>query len=525
MMADNCPFDVSPFAQSAEQKNPPIINLNYTNQNFWSMKSRLIDFIKARFGPNGTEIPNTFNDFVESSIAIMMVEVFAFIGDTLSFKIDQNINEIYIDTVTERENAFRIANLVGFRPTPPIAARTKWSATINNPLLSDIEVPTPLQMDVVTDGTPIKIELYPADSDFNPIFDQNIIIPAGKDVNQNIVGLEGRTITEQFSGTGETGQTLQLGFSPVIFDSIRIQVDGVTWEEVFYFTDSQPRREFRTEIDSQNRGFVIFGNNRAGLIPSNGSTINVTYRVGGGVIGNIVSGFVQLQQQVFVPGLSYSVPVTFQNYTRGEFGYDGDTIDDIRRKLPAWLKTQDRAVTGTDYKTLCEQFATPYQGQIGKANAVLRNHGCAGNIVDIYILAVANTDELEPATNDLKVALIEELNQKKMLTDFVCIRDGIIIDVDTAIDITLDKSYRKFEPEIRVNVTSVVNSFFSLNNWDYGKSLKEADLIKMLASIKQISSVDMNFTTNDPDNSGSIITTRFFEIIRPDSIEINFLYN
>ena len=64
----------------------------------WSLKSRLVDFINERFGSNGTVLPNTFNDFVESSIAIMLMEIYAFVGDTISFKQDQQFGENFYRT-------------------------------------------------------------------------------------------------------------------------------------------------------------------------------------------------------------------------------------------------------------------------------------------------------------------------------------------------------------------------------------------------------------------------------------------
>ena len=49
---------------------------------------------------------------------------------------------------------------------------------------------------------------------------QNIIIPAGSVANTSIVGLEGRTYIDQFQGTGGVGQSFQLSYFPVIFDSV-----------------------------------------------------------------------------------------------------------------------------------------------------------------------------------------------------------------------------------------------------------------------------------------------------------------
>lgn len=520
----NCPVEVTPFSQSEEIKNPNIFNLNYTNQNFWSMKSRLIDFIEERFGPNGTEIPNTFNDLVESSIAIMLIENWAFLADTLSFKMDQIANELFIDTVAEPDNAFRLSRLVGFKPTPPIAARALFTATVATAVTSDIVVSTPVILDTISDDGAITYELFPATSNNEPIFDEDIIIPAGKLTNSAIVGVEGTTITDVFGGTGAVLQSYELPTSPVLLDSISVEVDGALWEQVDFFTDSQPRREYRVEFDSLYRAFVMFGNNRAGMIPSNGSEISITYRSGGGVNGNIVTGFITQQRQAAVPGLLFSVPVTFNNYTKGEFGYNGDTIEEIRRKLPAFLRTQDRAVTGLDYKTLADQFATPFHGQIGKSTAVLRSHGCSANIIDLYILAKDGVDGLAEATNDLKAELQEEIDSKKMITDFVCIRDGEVLEVDVAIEVVADRFQRKFQKEILENVQRRVDSFFSINNWEYKQDLKSADLIKEMADIKQATGYEVTFTTNDATNSGSIVTANFSQIIRPDEVTISFLF-
>lgn len=517
-MLENCSFDAAPYDQSKINRSNNIINLNYTSQDFWSLKARLRAFSKERFG-------DQFNDYIESDLAIMLLENWAFIGDLLSFKNDQLANEVFIDTVTEVDNAFRICKAFGFQPTPPIAARSLWVASINNPLSIDLHMPPGFSVELNAENRATAIELFAADSENNPLFEDDIIIPAGTSSNKNIIGVEGRTTTDGFIGTGLTNQTFQLLRSPVIYDSIRVDVDGVRWDRVDFFTDSKPRREYRVEFNASYQAFIIFGNSTTGLIPSAGSTITATYRVGGGTIGNIVAGAKETQAVIPVAGFDFNVPVTLRNYTKGEFGYNGDNVEDIRRKLPLWINTQNRAVTGNDYKTLADQFITPYNGQVGKATAVLRNYGCAANIIDIYILARDGADGLIEANNLLKNALSEYFETKKMLTDYVCIKNGSVLLVDVAVDITLGKFYRKFEDEIRSRVTSRVNMFFSLNNWDYGDQLKDTNLIKQLSDIKEVTSFDITFTTNDAENSGNMVTTDFYEIIRPDTINISFVYN
>ena len=517
-MTTNCPFNIKPYATSEIIGKPNVFNMNYTNQDFWSMKTRLVEFTQQKFG-------NEFTDFVESSLAIMLIENWAFVADTLSFKLDQIANEIFIDTVAEIDNAFRLCKLVGYNPQPPIAAKSYWTASLNNAITTDLYVPTPIRIEVNGGGTPITIELFASDSEGNPLFDDEILIPANSIVNASVVGLEGTTRLEEISGTGARNQTVQTRYQSIIYDSMKVEVDGVLWNRVDYFTESQPLREYRVEFDSNFSAFVIFGNGVAGMVPSVGSAIRLTYRNGGGTIGNLVSNATQQSILVDVPGLGFPVPVFLNNYTKAQYGYDGDTIDDIKRKLPMYLRTQDRAVTGLDYKTLADLFVSPYQGQIGKSIAVLRNHGCAANIIDIYILARQNENGLETASDQLKTELFTHLESKKMITDYICIKDGFVVNVDVNISITIDKFYRKFEDEIRVKILNRTDNFFSINRWEYGQTLKENDLIKEFSDIKEIKSVDVTFNTDDITlGATNIVTTKFYEIIRSDIIELGFVY-
>lgn len=516
-MSSDCSFVLEPLSQSDLTALANLPNLNYTNQDFYSMKTRLVTYIQEQF-------VDDFNDFVEGDLGIMLIENWAFIADTLSFKMDQIVNELFIDTVSELENAFRLADLVGFNPTPPIAAKAMFSATIQTPLQTDLVIPGALALDVSANGQTLTFELFPADANDNPVFDQDIIIPSGQTTNTAIVGLQGSTIVDSFTGSGQPNQIFTLTQSPVIFDSVRVDVDGQRWDQVPYFTDSKGRNEYRLDFDSTWIGFVIFGNGQAGRSPSAGSQVNITYRVGGGTIGNIITGFISTQRGFAVPGFNFSVPVTLNNYTSGQFGYNGDTIDDIRRKLPQYINTQNRAVTGLDYKTLADQFVSPYNGQIGKAVATLRNYGCAANVIDLYVLANDGAGGLIEASDNLKAELSDYMEGLKMLTDYLCIRDGVVISVDVSLDVTIDKFYRKFQDEIQTKITQRVNAFFLLPNWEYGQSLREGDLLRYLADMKEVKSIDVTFTTADPNNSGNIVVASFYEIIRLDSITINLVF-
>ena len=303
-----------------------------------------------------------------------------------------------------------------------------------------------------------------------------------------------------------------------------VTIDGSLWDRVDYFTDSQPRKEYRVEFDSEYTAYFMFGNGVAGMIPSVGSLIFISYRIGGGVQGNLITNSTQKSTLVDVPSLGYPVPVFFNNYTKAQYGYDGDSIEDIRRKLPLYLRTQDRAVTGLDYKTLADQFATPYQGAIGKSVAILRNHGCAANIVDLYILAKKDNDKLEIPSDQLKIDLLDYFEGRKMITDYICIKDGTIVNVDVNMSVTMDKFYRKFEDELRVKILNRVSAFFNIHRWEFGQNLKDTDITKELSDLKEIQRVDVTFNTDQAVPASSLVTVKFFEIIRDDIIDLGFIY-
>ena len=199
--------------------------------------------------------------------------------------------------------------------------------------------------------------------------------------------------------------------------------------------------------------------------------------------------------------------------------------------------TQERVVSGSDYKAFADQFASPYHGTIGKSIAVLRNQGCAGNIIDLYILAngtVNGISDLEPANTQLKNDLITALNNVKMLTDFVCVKDGVVVYVEISITATLNQLYKKYQNEVQQNIQNIVAQFFSINNWDYGQTLKSIDLIKALASVQQIDDVTVtfylqdNYNSTNPTFNNTVLTevdVDFYEIIRPSiNVPINIIF-
>lgn len=84
------------------------VSIKYTSREFDSIKSDLIDYIRRYY-------PNTYRDFNEASFGSLVIDTVAYIGDILSFYIDYQANETFVETATEYNNILRLGRQLGYK--------------------------------------------------------------------------------------------------------------------------------------------------------------------------------------------------------------------------------------------------------------------------------------------------------------------------------------------------------------------------------------------------------------------------
>ena len=92
-------------------KDYKVSNVNYLNKDFSTFKNTLIEYAKTYF-------PNSYRDFNETSPGMMLIEMSAYVGDVLSFYIDQQYKEMMLPLAEERRNVINMANMLGFKVLP-----------------------------------------------------------------------------------------------------------------------------------------------------------------------------------------------------------------------------------------------------------------------------------------------------------------------------------------------------------------------------------------------------------------------
>ena len=85
-----------------------IIPIDYTSRDFNSIRNDLMTYVKRYY-------PDTYKDFNEASFGSLMLDTVAYVGDMLSFYLDYQANESFMDTSVEYSNIVKHAKQMGYK--------------------------------------------------------------------------------------------------------------------------------------------------------------------------------------------------------------------------------------------------------------------------------------------------------------------------------------------------------------------------------------------------------------------------
>ena len=84
-------------------------NADFTSYDFETLRASMINYIKTYY-------PETFNDFIESSEYLALIDMIAFLGQSLAFRTDLNARENFIDTAQRRDSILKLARMLSYNP-------------------------------------------------------------------------------------------------------------------------------------------------------------------------------------------------------------------------------------------------------------------------------------------------------------------------------------------------------------------------------------------------------------------------
>lgn len=510
--------------------------VDYSSHTFDSLRSSLIEYVKALY-------PLDYNNFVESDLGMMLIELVAYMGAVTSFKSDLLANESFIRTARNRNNVKKLLELIGVRMKGPISAAANAKLTLASTpwsLSTDyMSIPLTSRAKQITspeDGAPLTFTLYKVLTNGQvdlensqgtislyetEAADYDATVTGTSNTFTNLVLLEGTFVKESGVFTSpEAIKTIELSQFPVIEGSVQIYVEGQgatsgSYAQVdnIFIASGSDSKVFQIISNDEFKSVVVFGDGNIGISPTTGDSYTVFYRVGGGSRGNISKEVINVPLSLTKEPGSVSVNSTLENISQGTGGSDAETIEHAKKYAPLTFRRQDRLVTLYDFKTFANSYITQY-GSVGKATAITRRAYGSANIIDIYVLEKASNTQFRKATPTFKKLLLDAMNEKKMLTDEIVIVDGLIRTVDLVITIRIDKRFIGNEELVKLKARDKILAFMNSDNNDFGKALISSDLVRKVFEIPEV-----RFAT--VDNLDEVTRVDFNEVLQLNNLTIN----
>ena len=88
---------------------------DFQSYDFETLRKTMIDYLRTYY-------PEDFNDFTESSEYVALIDLIAFLGQSLAFRADLNARENFIDTAERRDSVLKLARLINYHPKRNIAS-------------------------------------------------------------------------------------------------------------------------------------------------------------------------------------------------------------------------------------------------------------------------------------------------------------------------------------------------------------------------------------------------------------------
>lgn len=103
-------------AESWERAYEVFQQVNFSAFDFTSIKESMVEYMKLYF-------PEDFNDYIESSEFIAVLNLFAYVAELLAYRLDLNAHENFITTAQRKASILRLAKLISYKASRNIAAR------------------------------------------------------------------------------------------------------------------------------------------------------------------------------------------------------------------------------------------------------------------------------------------------------------------------------------------------------------------------------------------------------------------
>ena len=557
-------------------------DISYISKDFNDIRAQLINYSQTYF-------PNTYTDFSPASPGMMFIEQAAYVSDVLSFYLDNQIQETYLQYARQFDNLYDLAYMFSYKPKvtglasvdidfyQQIPSKVEGVTTVpdfdyslivrentvcNTPqgqsfIISDAidfsvsssSDPTEVSIAQISSGEPTYYLLkktrratsgtinsvsltageyvqFPTfeinasniggiidifDSEGNQYYEvdylgQDLVYDSIKNTNTNDPNnfnngdapyiLRTKSTNRRFVTRFLNESTLQIQFG----SGESLQIDEQITPNPDNVGIGLPFGESKLTTAYSPSNFVF--TNTYGTAPSN-TTLTVRYLSGGGTNANVEANSISnLNTSLIVfknTNLNSTTAqfvfdsTTVNNPIAASGGGDGDTIQEIRQNALANFNTQQRNVTADDY--LIRALSMPPKfGVLAKAFTAKSSPKDPDTILDLFVLANNQSNQLVTTSQTIKNNLITYLNQSRMIGDSVNIKDAFIINIGVEFDIiTLPNNINS---DVLARCITELQAYFNTNRWQINQPIILRDITVLLDRVPGVQTVQNLTITN-----------------------------
>lgn len=417
----------------------------------------------------------------------VLLQLFAHMGDILSYYQDRVANESFLGTAQQRRSVIQHLRLIGYQ----LSTAAPASATLTLTVPVDTGIITINQGDAFAtrtqrDAPPVRFEYtreqplrinyrdLPTDAATNRKYYHGIPVEEGRLVREEILGTSDGTPNQRFP-LAHTGLILRsLGQGQAIQRDILLLTDLQDILEEWTLQESlafnrEGQKDFMVEIDEDDRASVLFGDGAFGAIPPKDAVIKATYRVGGGLHGNVAPQMIQTiidAPELVVRGAQITNPRPATG------GAERESIAHAVTHAPSVFRSLKRAVTAEDYEAL----ALDFKG-VGKVRAVSTNW----NTVKLIVAPQGGGQ----VSDVLRANLLAYFEDKRPVSTMIDIADADYVKIYVTAKIGVTRYYAS--ADVTERVQQAAGLLLAFDNVDFGQTIY---LSKFYEAIEAINGVD-----------------------------------
>lgn len=481
--------------------------VDYMARDYQSLLQAMYDLIPSRL-PEWQDFTN------QADFGNVLLELFAHMGDILSYYQDRVANESFLGTAQTRRSIIQHLALIGYKLATAAPAAASLSLSVAGNVTAAVTInrgdafatkstktrpsvrfeytgDMPLVIDFSNLADPRITTTKDANGKITRRFFSPVLVEEGRLFKDEVLGVSDGTPDQRFTLAHTPLILRSLGQATLVNKDIALITDlaGVinvwTLQESLAFS-RESQRDYVVEIDEEDRAVVVFGDSAFGAIPPAGATIRATYRTGGGLLGNV--GANTIQTIVAAPQLAL-IGAKVTNPSPATGGADRESIEHAALLAPAVFRSLRRAVTAEDYRAL----ALRYKG-VGKVRAEATNW----NTVTLYVAPEGGGQ----VSDVLEANLLAYFEDKRPLSTLIEIADVDYVPIYVTAQVGVTSYYSR--EAVAAQVQAAAGSLLSFDNVDFAQPIYLSKFYEKIEALDGVDYVNITEFCRDSPCPGAV---------------------